>query len=162
MKAINIQFYSPADNRQLASSPKKEAKPANVILTGYVSAAGKLVLPSRTVVDLGVDLDQTFFKVGMGEGKRNANSFYLVPTSEREENFSFDKAAKSYTLSLPVILTKSGIDFSKAKYDFTIHLFEYEGTTAFELRLVRKTAVNKAPYTGKPQGRKPKAAQAAD
>jgi hypothetical protein len=162
MKALNIHFFSSAENTKPASPPKKERKPATVILTGYISWAGKLVIPATTMVDLGVDLDKISFKVGIADGKRKVKSLYLVPTREREGNFSFAKAAKSYTLNLAVILTKSGVDFSKAKYGFTIHLFEYEGTTAFDLRLVLKTASLKVPYLGKPRGRKPKVAQAAD
>ena len=92
----------------------------------------------------------------MDQGKRKAKSLYLVPSSSDAETFSFEKAAKSYTMAIPFILKKSGIDFAKTKYGFTIRLFEYEGTTAFELQVAPESAAPKVPYTGKPRGRKPK------
>ena len=156
MKAINIHFFSPTENQQPTAKAEKAAQPAKLILTGYISTAGKLVLPAKTVAHLGVDLSKTSFKVGMDEGKRKAKSLYLVPGSNDAETFTFEKAAKSYTLALPFILKKSGVDFSKTKYGFTIRLFEYEGTTAFSLQLAPEAAAAKVPYTGKPRGRKPR------
>ena len=134
----------------------KAAKPTNVVLAGYISSSGKLVLPAKTVVNLGIGLDTTPFRVGMDQGKRKAKSLYLVPSRPDEESFSFQKAAKNYTLALPFILTKSGVDYAKIKYNFTIRLFEYEGATAFEFQLTPEAASKEEkPYTGKPRGRKP-------
>lgn len=162
MKAINIHFFSPTENQQPTTKAEKAVKPAKLILTGYISSAGKLVLPAKTVAHLGVDLSKTSFKVGMDEGKRKAKSLYLVPSSSDAETFTFEKAAKSFTLALPFILKKSGVDFAKTKYDFTIRLFEFEGTTAFALQLAPEAAVVKVPYTGKPRGRKPRQASDAE
>ncbi|MFD2937774.1 hypothetical protein [Spirosoma flavum] len=162
MKAINIHFFFPNENSQAKPKTEKAAKPAKVVLTGYISSAGKLVLPAKTVASIGVNLDTTLFKVGMDEDKRKAKSLYLIPASGSKETFTFEKAAKSYSLTLPFILKKCGVDFSKTKYDFTIHLFEYEGATAFELRLAPQEAAEKVPYAGKPRGRKPKQNEAAD
>lgn len=162
MKAINIHFFSPTENSQAKPKTEKAAKPTRVVLTGYVSSTGKLVLPAKTVANLGVDLDNTSFKVGMLEGKRKANSLYLVPAGNGQELFTFEKTAKSFTLALPFILKKSGVNFSKTKYDFTIHLFGYEGTTAFELKLAPQATTPKVPYTGKPRGRKPKQKRVAE
>lgn len=91
----------------------------------------------------------------MDQGKRKAKSLYLVPSDSNEDTFSFEKGTKNYSLSLPFILTRSGIDYAKTKYEFTIRLFEYEGRTAFELQLSPE-ATAKAPYMGKPRGRKPR------
>ncbi|RZM10041.1 MAG: hypothetical protein EOO88_48675 [Pedobacter sp.] len=162
MKVLAINFFSPAENSPTKAKRSKPAKPVKVELTGYISSTGKITLPAKSVANLGINLDDTLFKVGMDQGKRKAKSLYLVQASGPEETFSFEKAAKSYTLSLPFILTKSGIDYAKAKYTFTIHLFEYEGTTAFELQLAPEAGSPKVPYTGKPRGRKPKSAQAAE
>ncbi|GAB4039377.1 hypothetical protein [Spirosoma gilvum] len=162
MKAAKIRFFSPTENQQSTSKLEKASKPANLKLTGYVSTAGKLVLPAKTVAQLGVDLDKTSFKVGMDEGKRKAKSLYLVPSSMDEGTFAFQKAAKSYTLALPFILKKSGVDFTKTKYDFTVRLFEYEATTAFELKVAPEATAVKLPYTGKPRGRKPKQVSVAE
>ncbi|SOD78666.1 hypothetical protein [Spirosoma fluviale] len=153
MKATSIHFFSPTDNQPPKAKAEKTAK---LVLTGYISAAGKLVLPAKTVAHLGVDLGNTSFKVGMDQGKRKAKSLYLVPNHTDAETFTFEKAAKSYTLALPLILTKSGVDFAKTKYDFIIRLFEYEGTTAFELKIAPQKAAANAAYSGKPRGRKPK------
>ena len=159
MKALNIHFFSPAENSQAKQKNEKPAKPTKVVLSGYISSNGKLVMPDRTVTNLGVDLSTTSFKVGMDQGKRKAKSLYLVPASDGEETFGFEKAAKSYSLSLPFILKKSGVDFVKTKYEFNIRLFEYEGRTAFELQLAPETVTPKVPYTGKPRGRKSKQSQ---
>ncbi|SFF31725.1 hypothetical protein [Spirosoma endophyticum] len=158
MKALTINFFSPTENRPTKTKSPKAAKPTKVALTGYISATGKLTLPTKTVANLGINLDDTLFKVGMDQGKRKAKSLYLVPGSDSEETFSFEKAAKSYTLALPFILTKSGVDYAKTKYAFTIRLFDYEGSTALELKLAAEAAPAKVPYTGKPRGRKPKSA----
>jgi len=162
MKALTINFFSPAENSPTKAKRSKAAKPVKVALTGYISSTGKITLPAKTVANLGINLDDALFKVGMDQGKRKAKSLYLVPASGPEESFSFEKAAKSYTLSLPFILTKSGIDYVKVKYSFTIDLFEYAGTTAFELQLAPEAPAAKVPYTGKPRGRKPKSVQAAE
>lgn len=157
MKALTINFFSPTENSPTKAKSPKAAKPVKVSLTGYISSTGKLTLPAKTVSNLGVDLNATPFKVGMDQGKRKAKSLYLVPASGPDtETFSFEKGAKSYTLALPFILQRSGVDFTKTKYGFTIRLFEYEGTTAFELQLDPESAAAKVPYTGKPRGRKPK------
>ncbi|GAB3048903.1 hypothetical protein [Spirosoma pulveris] len=158
MKPLTIHFFLPTDNQPPKAKAEKAAKLAKVTLTGYISAAGKLVLPARTVAHLGIDLGKTSFKVGMDEGKRKAKSLYLVPTSTQEAAFTFEQAAKSYTLALPFLLKKSGIDFANTKHDFTIRLFDYEGTTAFELQIAPQAAVAKVPYTGKPRGRQAKQA----
>ncbi|UFH57853.1 hypothetical protein [Spirosoma sp. KNUC1025] len=146
----------PTENQHPAAKAEKATKPAKVILTGYISMAGKLVLPAKTVAHIGVDLDQASFKVGMDEGKRKAKSLYLVPHSTEEKTFTFEKAVKSYTLALPYILKKSRVDFVLTKYDFMIRLFEYENTTAFELKVTPEAAAVKVPYTSKPRGRKPR------
>ena len=160
MKAVNIRFFSPTENSDPKTEAPKALKLPKVVLIGYISPAGKLVLPHKTAANLGIDLDETPFKIGMDQGKRKAKSLYLVPTTSDQESFSFEKAAKSYTLALPLILKKSGVDYATAKYSFTIRLFEHEGTTAFELQLTPETAISKKPYTGKPRGRKPKVNQA--
>lgn len=162
MKALKINFFSPAENSQPKPRAEKATKPTKQVLTGYISSSGKLVLPAKTVANLGVDLNDTPFKVGMDQGKRKVKSLYLVPTRSDAETFSFEKAAKSYTLALPYIFKKSGVDFSKTKYAFSIRLFEYEGTTAFALLLAPEAAAAKVPYTGKPRGRKPKQDQVAE
>ncbi|GAB4015276.1 hypothetical protein GCM10028808_40150 [Spirosoma migulaei] len=157
MKSIDIRFFSLAENSLPKAKKEKAVKAKKVILTGYISNAGKLVFPAKTTTGLGVDFENTTFKVGMQEGKRKAKSLYLVPVSDsQEDTFQVEKAAKSYTLSLPFILKKSGVDFGKSKYAFTIRLFDYEGSTAFELQLSQEDAAPKVPYTGKPRGRKPK------
>jgi hypothetical protein len=157
MKAVDIRFFSSEENTLQKERKVKEAKLKKIVLNGYISGAGKLVFPAKIVGDLGVALENAAFKVGMQEGKRKAKSLYVVPADEAETNtFQFEKAAKSYTMSLPVILKKSGIDFKETKYVFSIDRFDYEGATALELQINPLEETPKKPYTGKPRGRKPK------
>ncbi|GAB4039451.1 hypothetical protein [Spirosoma gilvum] len=162
MKALDIRFFSLAENSQFKAKKVKVSKTKKIVLTGYISNAGKLVFPAKTVSNLEIDLDSTAFKVGIQQDKRKAKSLYLVPASGQADTFQFEKAAKSYTLSLPFILKKSGVVFQKSKYGFTIRFFEHEGSTALELQLTTEVTTPKAPYTGKPRGRKPKQALASE
>ena len=158
MKAINIRFFSIQDNQLDKPKKDKSTTPRNVVLTGYISASGKLIFPAKTVTQLGVDVENTSFKIGIAAGKRKAKSLYLVKVDGiQDDTFRFEKAAKSYSLPLAVILKKSGVDLSQSKYSFTIESFNYEGSTALELQLHQDVAAPKAVYTGKPRGRKPKA-----
>ena len=161
MKPVAIRFFTPQENKLLPKKEVKASKLKDIILTGYISGSGKLVFPAKTVAGLGLDVDNTAFKVGMQAGKRKVKSLYLIPAGDsQDDTFQLEKAAKSFTLALPVILKKSGVDFSSTKYSFLIELFDYEGTTAFMLQLSQDEAAPKAAYTGKPRSRKPKATEA--
>lgn len=125
---------------------------------GYISASGNLVFLTKTAAELGIDAQNSTVNVGIPEGKRQARSLYLVAAGAGQDNtFQLEKAAKGYTLALPFILQKSGVDFSTRKYSFLIELFTYEGSAAFELQLQQEAVGPKAPYMGKPRGRKPRA-----
>ncbi|WP_080240056.1 hypothetical protein [Spirosoma rigui] len=158
MKATALRFFSPEDNSE---TKKKAAAPKPVTLTGYVSAAGKLVFPDKTVSQLGIDADATRFKIGVQEGKRKIKSLYLVAADDNAaDSFEMSKAAKGYTIALALILQKSGIDYAATKHTFTIEPFTYEdGVTGFELQL--SSSAPKPAYTGKPRGRKPKNSEVA-
>ena len=158
MKDIAIDFFSVQENKPLKETKEKTTKAAKPVLTGYISPSGKVVLPARTVAQLDVSIDETAFKVGKQQGKRKAKSIYMVPESGDETNtFRFTKAAKSYTMLLPVILQNNGVDYADVKYSFTINPIDYNGQTALELKLTKEETGEKKPYTGKPRGRKPKA-----
>ena len=157
MKAVTIRFFSPQENK--LPNPKKNTAPKSrkTLLTGYISTGGKLVFPTKTVAGLGLDVDHANFKVGVQEKKRKAKSLYLIPAGgSQQDTFQLEKAAKSYTLPLALILKKSGVDFAKIRYSFRIEPFDYEGSPAFELQLNQDAVVPKPTYTGKPRGRKPK------
>ncbi|WP_018620907.1 hypothetical protein [Spirosoma luteum] len=159
MKAKQIRFFSQNENSETKQSKTKtEAKPTPA--TGYISTAGKVVFPNKTIDQLGFDPQDSWFKVGTQEGKRKIKSLFLVPgTSGQEEVFELEKAAKSYSISLPYILQKGGIDYSNTKHTFTVKPFDYDGNVqGFELKLASDTP--KAAYTGKPRGRKRAAATA--
>lgn len=163
MKNIEIDFFSAQENKPAKTKKEKPTKAEIPVLTGYVSPSGKLVLPARTVAQLGIDIDGAAFKVGKQQGKRKAKSLYVVPEYDDQTNtFRFAKAAKSYTLLLPVILQNNGIDFTKAKYTFTVKPVNYNETTALELKLSQEETEPKKPYTGKPRGRKPKFKETAE
>ena len=160
MKVPPIRFYSSADNSE--TKPKKESKPKPVDLTGYISSAGKLVFPAKTVEQLGLDPETTSFKIGTQDGKRKIKSLYLIPANDQEaDTFTLAKGAKSYTLLLALILQKGGVDYSETKYSFTIKPFDYEDdTTGYELQLTNQ--MPKQEYTGKARGRKPRATSEAE
>jgi len=153
MKAKSIEFFSPQDNSQ----PAKKSVAKAPKLTGYISAAGKLVFPHKTVEQLGLDPQATRFKIGTQEGKRKLKSLYLIPGSASESDaFELVEGAKSYSIPLGVILQKKGVDYANTKYNFTIQPFDYEGdVTGYELEFEQPGP--KTEYTGKPRGRKPKA-----
>jgi hypothetical protein len=152
MKATTLRFLSPSENAQ----PKK-SKPQKVVFTGYISGAGKLVFPDKTTAGLDVDLSDAAFKIGVQEGKTKATSIYMVPaTDDDQDTFSLQRAAKGYTLLLAGILKNIGVDYVKNKQRFVIRTVDLNGIDALELQLqVKETGEPKAPYTGKPRGRKP-------
>ncbi|SFC13136.1 hypothetical protein [Spirosoma endophyticum] len=155
MKAKQIRFFSPNENSE--SKKEKKEKVAKVIpATGYISSTGKLVFPDKTIAQLGLDPQSNQFKIGTQEGKRKIKSLYLIPGTEgEEETFELEKAAKSYSVALPYILQKGGIDYANTKHTFMVKSFEYsDGVTGYELKLANESP--KAEYTGKPRGRKPK------
>jgi len=163
MKNIDIVFFSIQENKPVKETNEKAAKTEKPVLTGYISPAGKLVLPARIVAQLGFDIDNKAFKVGKQQGKRKAKSLYVVPESDDQtDTFQFTKAAKSYTMLLPVILQNNGVDYKQANYSFTINPFDYKETTALELKLTKADDAPKKPYTGKPRGRKPKIQEASE
>ncbi len=158
MKLTSLKFFSPKENSKPVVE-KKVSKPT--ILKGYISTAGKLVFPDKTVDKLGFDPSNTHFKIGSQAGKRKLSALYLVPASSDDVDvFKMTKAAKSYSIPLGVILNSGGVDYATTKYNFIINSFEYEGVTAYELQLVKdqgaKESAEKPAYTGKPRGRKPK------
>lgn len=157
MKATDIHFFSLEENQVPKDKTQKATQPRRVILTGYISTSGKLMFSTKAVAELGIDAQNRTFKVGILKGKRKAESLYLVSAEDNQaDTFQLEKSAKGYTLALPVILKKSGINFSVSKYSFVIELLSYEGSVAFELRLQPKEVLPKVPYTGKPRGRKPR------
>ncbi len=158
MKAKSISFFSSKDNNE----SKKKSKPRAAKLTGFVSGVGKLVFPDKTASQLGINPDTAQFKIGMLQGKRKIKSLFLVPAiDDSEDTFVMAKAAKAYTISMGVILQKGGIDFTQTKYTFTIKSFSQDnGPSGYELQL--NDPAPKVPYTGKPRGRRPKAALAND
>lgn len=153
MKAKQIRFFSPEENNEV-KKPKRKAAPKQSPATGYISTAGKVVFPNKTVEQLGIDTGQNAFKVGTQQGKRKIKSLYIVPADAgQEETFTLEKAAKSYSMSLPYILQKGGIEYANQKHTFTVKSFDYDnGVQGYELKLVNESP--KQLYTGKPRGRK--------
>jgi hypothetical protein len=152
MKLKAIKFFAPEEN---APAQKLVAK-AKSALTGYISATGKLVFPTATLEELGLDAATSHFKIGTQEGKRKIKSLYLIPSENQEQAFSFERSGRGgYVIPLAIILKKGGIDFEGAKVTFSITTFDYEeGVTGYELTF--ESSAPKPEYTGKPRGRKPK------
>ena len=155
MKALPLRFFSPKEN----SVTKEKSVVKSVPVTGYISPAGKLVFPAKTIGQLAFDPDTVRFKIGTQEGKRKIKSLYLIPaTDEQDDAFELTKAAKSYVIPMASILQRSSLNFADTKYTFTVKAFDYqEGVTGYELQLNDQTP--KPEYTGKPRGRKRKVVQ---
>jgi hypothetical protein len=156
---LNIRFFTQADNQSVSptANTKKVKKP--VPLTGYVSNTGKLVLPTKTVQatsDLG---GVQAMKVGSQAGKRKLTVLYLIPTDEQDtEGFPVVVTPRGVTIELAHILTGGRVNYKAEKYSFTLKAFtDQEGAIGYELQLTTLRTEEKAPYTGKPRGRKPKA-----
>ncbi|HEX9956894.1 MAG TPA: hypothetical protein VGA96_06555 [Fibrella sp.] len=149
MQTDEIRFFSPSENAEEVAPKKRSKKTA--IVTGYISATGKLVLPNKTVEQLGLNPSDMTFKVGAQAGKRKAKLLYLVPASSSDSAaFEVVKAAKSYSISLPFILQKNGIDYIGQKYTFVISPFDFEGgVTGYILKLSKPA--EKTAKVGRPK-----------
>jgi len=154
MKVKSIKFFSPNENAPVTAKAKEKAAP-----TGYISSTGKLVLPSATLEELGIEAESAKFKIGTQQGKRTLKFLYLIPATDQDETFSLEKSGRGYVIPLAIILKKGGVDFENVKYTFSITLFNYEeGVVGYELAL--ENPLPKPVYTGKPRGRKPRTEQA--
>jgi hypothetical protein len=144
MKLKAIKFFSPEENVSKTKSVEKKAP----LPTGYISNSGKLVFPAVALRDLGIDPESTHFKIG---------TVYLVPAENSDQTFTFEKSGRGHVIPMAVILKKGGINFDSEKLIFKISTFEFDKVTkGYELAI--ETEAPKAEYTGKPRGRKPKAA----
>jgi len=147
----DIRFFSPEENQ-----PKsKETIKNKALPTGYISTAGKIIFPSATIEELGIEPESTKFQVGTDQGKRKIKNLYLIPT-DQPNAFSIVRTGRGYSLPLELILSKGGIDYSTAKYIFTASIFDHQGAAGYALAISPETVIEKAPYTGKPRGRKSK------
>ena len=157
MKLKAIKFFSPEEN-----IPKtKEVEKAAPLPTGYISNSGRLVFPASALRDLEIDPEATHFKIGTQEGKRKIKSVYLVPAAGSDQTFSFEKSGRGHVIPLAIILKKGNVNFESEKLIFKISTFDFDQTTkGFELAI--ETEAPKPEYTGKPRGRKPRAAVAAE
>jgi len=152
MKLKAIKFFSPEEN----VSKVKAAAKAAPLPTGYISNSGKLVFPAVVLRDLGIDPEYANFKIGTQEGKRKIRSLYLVPASNSDRTFSFEKSGRGHVIPLAVILKKGGVDFESQKLIFKIKTFDFDQSTkGYELAI--EAEAPKPEYTGKPRGRKAKA-----
>ena len=153
MKLKAIKFFSPEENVPKTRATEKAAP----FPIGYISNSGKLVFPATALRDLGIDPESTYFKIGTHEGKRKIKSIYLVPSSSSGQTFSFEKSGRGHVIPLAIILKKGGVDFENQKLIFKISTFDFDqATKGYELAIESETP--KPEYTGKPRGRKAKAA----
>ena len=153
MKLKAIKFFSPEENVEKVQKASKAAP----LPKGYISNSGKLVFPATVLGDLGIDPESTYFKIGTQGGKRKIKSLYLVPATSSDQTFSFEKSGRGHVIPLAVILKKGGVNFDSEKLIFKISTFDFDqATKGYELTIESETP--KTEYTGKPRGRKPKAA----
>jgi len=155
----DIRFFTQADNQAATKTAKADKAVKSTLLTGYLSPTGKLVLPTKTVQAASNLSSVQAMKVGSPAGKRKLITLYLVPTDEQDaEGFAVTTTPRGLTIELAQILANGRVDYKTNKYSFTLTPFAYqEGITGYELALTAQRAQPKAPYTGKPRGRKPKA-----
>lgn len=155
----DIRFFTQADNQAVTNTAKVAKAVKAAPLTGYVSPTGKLVLPTKTVQAISDLASVQAMKVGSQADKRKLTVLYMVPTDEQDvEGFAVTSTPRGLTIELAQILTSGRVDYKTEKYSFTLTPFAYqEGITGYELALTAKRAQPKAPYMGKPRGRKPKA-----
>lgn len=154
----DIHFFTQADNQPTVKDAKAKKAAKLIPLTGYVSATGKLVLPTKTLQTINESGTLQAMKVGSPIGKRKLTVLYLVPTDEQDtEGFPLVTAAKGATIDLRQILHNGRTNYKADKYDFRLTPFTYEaGVTGYELELTIRSSKPKVPYMGKPRGRKPK------
>ncbi|MBO0953316.1 hypothetical protein [Fibrella forsythiae] len=151
-----IHFFTPQDNAPDGPVKTNEKSPQ---LRGYISSSGKLTLPLSTLEQLG--LAHSAFLVGTDAGKRRIKTLYLIPAEPGEpETFTMSQGAKSRFIELGPLLRNNGLDFGATKYSFSVSPFTYEGQSAYALALREEKAADaqqpKAPYMGKPRGRRKK------
>ncbi|TDE08690.1 hypothetical protein [Dyadobacter psychrotolerans] len=151
MAPKDIRFFLPEENQ-----PKtKEKVKVKTLPTGYISSAGKIIFLAATIEELGIEPENTKFQVGTDQGKRKIKNLYLIPT-DQSNAFAIVRTGRGYSLALDLILSKGGIDYAGSKHVFTASIFDHEGVAGYALAISPETIVEKAPYTGKPRGRKPK------
>ncbi|QRR00115.1 hypothetical protein [Dyadobacter sandarakinus] len=151
MKAKSIRFFSPEENQaKQESTAKTKALP-----TGRISGSRKVLFPSATLEELGIESDNAWFQVGTDQGKRKIKNLYLV-ANDQQQGFQLVRTGRAYSLPLELILSKGGIDYQAQSYVFEASIFDHEGTPAYQLALAPESPQEKKPYTGKPRGRKPK------
>lgn len=126
------------DDIRLAQSNLPGSRP--ICIAGYISRTGKLVLPSKSVEQLKLDVNllRVRMKVGVSaEERQKIDTLYLVPAgSSIADSFRVIQAAKGYTIELGKILLEEGIMYKTTKYTFTIEPFWLEdGMGGYELRL---------------------------
>jgi hypothetical protein len=153
MKLKAIKFFSPEENvSKVKATPKAAPLPI-----GYISNSGKLVFPAAALRDLEIDPESAYFKIGTQEGKRKIKSLYLVPAVNSDQTFSFEKSGRGHVIPLAIILKKGNVNFENEKLVFKISTFDFDqATKGYELAI--ENEVPKPEYTGKPRGRKAKAA----
>lgn len=156
---LSVRLFTQADNQSFSITAKAKKVKKTVPLAGYVSNAGKLVLPAKTVQATSDLANVRAMKVGSQAGKRTLTVLYLIPTDEQHaDGFPVVATPGGVTVELARILTPGRINYKAEKYSFTLKPFIYqEGATGYELQLTTSGAEIKSPYTGKPRGRKPKA-----
>jgi hypothetical protein len=136
MPPKDIRFFSPEENQPKSKETiKKKALP-----TGYISTKGKIIFPSATIEELGIEPESTKFQVGTDQGKRKIKNLYLIPT-DGPNAFSIVRTGRGYSLPLEVILSKGGIDFNANRYTFTTSIFHHEGIVGYTLTISPQTVI---------------------
>ncbi|WP_373514139.1 hypothetical protein [Persicitalea sp.] len=138
-----ISFFTPEEN----VAPRKTSEKAEkTYTTGYITSTGKVIIPQKSAEEVGIEPQNSAFKIGKPENKRKLKSLFLVPASREEEGvFEMEESGRNFFLPLGPILEKGGLDVQNNKYTFNIKSFDYNDVTAFELKLDSPTSRTKRP-----------------
>lgn len=151
MRPKRIRFFTQQDNAT-DQSAKASKQPD---LVGSISAKGIVVFPRKVADYLNLSTGAQSFQIGTSEGKKKVTSLFLVAAGNNQDDaFPLEKAGRSLGINLAGILHKSGLDYQKTKYTFTIKPFNQGNLTGYELQLDEK--VNASETAPKRRGRRPK------
>jgi len=149
MKAKKIKFFSPTEIQE-----KKKESPKVELPTCAISKTGRLIVPGKTIEELGINTENAQFRVGTEDRKRRLNTLYLIPAEgEVADAFHLSKTGRGYTIGLAPFFERGGLDYAANEYTFSAKPFSYEGTVGYELSLTGEDSREKAPSN---RGRKKK------
>lgn len=152
MKQKRLKFFTPQDNE--VAKPKEA--PQESAPTSTISKTGRLTFPQKTLEDLGIEPNNTRYRIGTEDRKRKFKSLFLLQVDgDDQDAFTLVKTGRGYTIPLSGIFDKLGLDYANQQYVFAIKSFSYEnGESGYELQLSEEASPRQKPEGGGKRGRK--------